>query len=135
MTTLGLNYGERRIGLAISQSGIVAQGWGRLPNLRGKEIARIGAICQQHQVSKIVVGLPRSLNNLALGPAAQIVKKYGQQLEQELHLPVYFEDETLTTNEAENNLRALGWNQAKIASKIDEESAKLILQSYIDRQK
>jgi putative Holliday junction resolvase len=135
MALLGLDYGGHWIGIAVSQSGIVAQGIGRVENSNGGEIEHLRGLCQQYKVSKIVLGLPKSLHHQKIGPAAQLIKLYGAKLEKELHLHVYFEDETLTSAEVERNYLALGWKREKIDRIIDEEAAKLILQNFIDRKR
>jgi len=137
MAILALDLGERKIGLAFSDQGKIAQ---RLESIKiGRaglkgSIGRLQEICQKHQINKIIIGLPKTLRQ-EIGPQARIVKNQAQFLAKRLNLPIIFEDETFSSSEAAENLANEGFSQKKIQEKIDSESARIILQNYLEKIK
>ena len=134
MKTLGLDLGEKRIGVAVSdESGRIA-----LPTatLSGDQpaceiIADILNLADQHEARKIVIGMPTSLSGEA-GPAAQKVAQFARALAAETSLQVITWDERLTTALAEKTMVAADVKRGQRRQKIDKVAATLILQSYLD---
>ena len=133
MRVLALDLGERRIGVALSDSlGLLAT---PLTVLKGKsreaELAFIVELVRKHQVEQVVVGYPRSLNG-TIGPQAQRVEKYVERLRAHLQVPVILWDEQFSTVQAEQLMRETG--QRVQRESIDAAAAAVILQSYLDAQ-
>jgi putative Holliday junction resolvase len=136
---LGLDVGERRIGLAVSDatrtlarplSALRTTGLqGDALMLVSDEVARLAA--DEDGVSAIVVGLPRRLDGTPHDMTAR-VQAFGSRLEARTGLPVRFQDERLTSREAESRLalREKDWRARK--AKLDAAAAALILQDYLD---
>ncbi len=117
MRFLAIDYGTKRIGLAISD-GVIATPLGVIINQKDP-LAVISSVCERNAVDKIIIGLPGQ------SAMAKQIKKFGQQLELRVNKPVVFWDETLTTVEA---------NKFGKPEKSDAIAAALILQSYLDNE-
>lgn len=133
---LGVDYGERRIGLAVSDpTRTIAQPLPPILRRRGKRppIARLLRIAQEQEAGSFVVGLPLDLEGEE-GPRATEVRRFAQQLQERSGLPVHLRDERMTTVRAARLLRDAGLSEAKQRSKglADTVAACLILQSYLD---
>lgn len=130
MRLMGLDIGERRIGIAISESGILATPHGVLQRKTKKEdFARLGRLVTELKIEGVVVGLPYSLNGLELlGPQARRVKRFAEALAKTLSVPVDYFDESYSTVEAQAFLVAGGQKKTP----IDAAAAAVILQNYLD---
>ncbi len=136
MKLMGLDVGSKTVGVAISDAfGWTSQGIEIIPiDEENKQFGldRVAELVKENSVQGFVVGLPKNMNN-SLGPRADASKAYGKMLEDRFHLPVDFEDERLTTVEAQRMLT----EEADISRKkrkkvIDKLAAVLILQNYLD---
>jgi putative Holliday junction resolvase len=133
---MGIDYGEKTIGIAISDSlGWIAQG---VETIRRKEednlkesIERIKALVDQYNVEKIVLGLPKNMNN-TLGFRAEKTLKFKEKLEKAISLPIILWDERLSTKAAENILLEADLSRGKRKKIIDKMAAVYILQGYLD---
>lgn len=134
MRILGIDLGEKRIGLALSDAlGITAQGLETIHINGEHEIySKIMKIVEEKNIDKIVFGLPKNMNG-TLGPQAEKVQKIAQKLGKLSHLPIDFEDERLSTMSAEKVLLEADTSRAKRKKVIDRLAAVIILQSYLDR--
>jgi len=135
MRILGLDVGERRIGVAIADEGVrvalpVAVVERREPPADLDAIARL---VQEQGAEAVVIGLPISLNG-SLGPQAQTVKAFGQELATRLALPIEYWDERLSTVEARRRLADAGRRGPKAKARRDAAAAAIVLQSYMDSQ-
>lgn len=133
MRLMGLDYGDRTIGVAISdEMGWTAQG---LEVIRRKsktdDLERIRSIIQQYDIGGIVVGLPRNMNG-SIGPRAILCQEFAQSLEAETGLSVQLWDERLSTVAAERTLLEADMSRKKRKQVIDKMAAALILQGYLD---
>lgn len=130
---LGLDVGDRRIGLALSDPlGWTAQGRGLLERTTLEaDLAWLQEQVAAWSVSRIVVGLPRSLNG-SLGPQAQKVLSFVEALRKVVSVPVEVWDERLSTREAERILLEAGLSRRRRRRHRDPMAAVLILQSYLD---
>lgn len=129
---LALDYGEKRVGVAISEGGYFAKGFTTIKVNNEKDLLeKIEDICREQKPEKIIVGFPRTLEN-EIGPQAKKVQKFIKKLKEKLNIPVIEIDETLTTNVAKEGLKAAGASPEEIEEKLDEEAARLILQEYLD---
>ena len=133
MKILALDFGKRRIGLAVSDElGITAQG---LPTLQRKNIrtdlAALARLVQEKSVDRILMGDPLHMSGDA-GVQADAAREFGDQLSRYTGKPVQSWDERLTTVEASRVLRESGISIEKRAKAVDQLSAVILLQSYLD---
>lgn len=133
MKILGLDYGDRRIGVALSDAfGWTAQGLEVIERRReGNEIERITELVKKNEVSEIVVGLPKNMNG-TVGPRGEICIEFAEKLRETLDLPVHLWDERLSTVSAERTLVEADVSRKKRKKVVDKMAASLILQNYLD---
>lgn len=134
---MGLDVGSRTVGIAVSdQLGWTAQGVEIIRINEDEEqfgLERVAQLVEQYEVAAFVVGLPKNMNN-TLGPRVVASQAYGQRLIDMFNLPVDYQDERLTTVEAERMLVEQADTSRKKRKKvIDKLAASLILQNYLDR--
>ncbi|MBT0896545.1 Holliday junction resolvase RuvX [Streptococcus infantarius subsp. infantarius] len=137
MRIMGLDVGSKTVGVAISDPlGFTAQG---LEIIKIDEEAgefgfeRLGELVKQYKVDKFVVGLPKNMNNTE-GPRVEASKAYGDQIKELFNIPVDYQDERLTTVQAERMLvEQADVSRGKRKKVIDKLAAQLILQNYLDR--
>lgn len=130
---LGVDPGEKRIGLAVSDPlGITAQG---LPTILvtsiGETIQKIGEAARRLEVVQMVIGLPLNMDG-SEGEQAQKSRKLGQRLEADLGLPVIYWDERLTSLMAEAAMLEGDLSRTRRKEESDRLAAQLILQNYLD---
>ena len=132
---LGLDVGDRRIGVALSDPiGVTAQPLTVLERQGGaKDVDAVCALAQEHGVGVIVVGLPLTLRG-ERGPQAQKVVSFADALRQRMAMPVRLIDERLTTVQGERALLEGGVRRQRRKQVIDRVAAQLILQSFLDVQ-
>lgn len=135
MRILGLDYGNKRVGVAVSdQLGWTAQPLTTL-KMEGhqKLLKEIKSYLDQYQVEKIVVGMPYNMDGTR-GKRAEITQAFINFLENNLKLPIIIQDERLTTIQAKNILLEADVSRAGRKKVIDKMAAALILQTYLDQQ-
>ncbi len=136
MRILGVDPGEKRIGLAVSDPlGITARGLETV-HFEDLELAlkRIASICSEYEISRIVVGNPINMNG-SCGPAAEKAEKLAILLKEKTGLPVYLHDERLTSGRAEKLLIEGGLRREKRRRVKDKLAAALILESFMASEK
>ena len=133
MRILGIDIGTKRIGIAISDElGWTAQGIKILHRSNGEsDLGEIRDIAREYGVEKIVVGLPRNMNG-SLGPQAEMVLGFVEELKEILDVPIITWDERLSTVEATKMFIRADLSRKKRKRKVDMTAAILILQSYLD---
>lgn len=136
MRILGLDYGSKTVGVAVSDPlGLTAQGletiWRKQENKLRQTLARIEALVSEYQAERIVVGYPKNMNN-TIGERAQKALEFKEMLEKRTGLPVVMWDERLTTVEAERTLMEAGVRRENRKQYLDELAAVFILQGYLD---
>jgi putative Holliday junction resolvase len=133
MRIMGLDYGERRIGVAMSDLfGWTAQGLEVIDRKVVKDpMGRIAELIRQYEVESIVVGLPKNMNG-TIGPSGEYCMAFAEQIKQILSLPVKLWDERLTTVSAERTLIEADVSRRKRKQVIDKMAAAILLQSYLD---
>lgn len=136
MRIMGLDYGDRRIGVALSDVfGWTAQGLEVIERRReGIEMERIAALVKEHEVDEIVIGLPKNMNG-SVGPRGEICMEFAQRLRDSLSLPVHLWDERLSTVSAERTLLEADVSRKKRKQVVDKMAASLILQNYLDSKR
>jgi putative Holliday junction resolvase len=137
---LGIDYGERRIGLALSDAtGLLASPWKQMPNdanavaaahRLADEVKRLQS--EDDGLAAVVIGLPRRLNGEANEQTGR-VQAFARLLAQETAVPITLQDERLTSHEADEILaqREPDWRKRK--TQVDAMAAALILQDFLDR--
>jgi putative holliday junction resolvase len=132
MRTLGIDFGERRIGLAISDpEGRIALPLTTLERRNDRSAARaIAEIARREGVERLVLGEPVGLDG-ARGPAAERVRRFGRRLEEVSGLAVSFVGEALTSVEAAERLRAAGVDPRKEPGRIDAVAAQILLEEAL----
>jgi putative Holliday junction resolvase len=133
MKILGLDIGEKRIGIAISDElGYSAQGM-RVMNRSGLEddLKAIKELIVVEQATEVVVGLPKNMDG-SLGESAQKVLSFAKRIEEFISIPVILWDERWTTAEATRLLLDADLSRAKRRKVVDKLAAVLILQGYLD---
>ncbi len=136
MRVMGLDYGSKTVGVAISDPlGITAQG---IETIERKEenklrqtLARIEALVKEYEVEKIVLGYPKNMNN-TIGERAEKSLELKEKLERRIGIPVIMWDERLTTVEAERTLIESGVRRENRKKYVDKIAAVFILQGYLD---
>lgn len=133
MRVLGLDYGSRRIGVAVcDELGITAQGVGTVVRKnREADLAAIAVFIERFGVERIVVGYPVRLDG-SEGIQCEKVNRFIRRLQTRFTLPVIRRDETLSTKEAEELLRETGVRREKKRGIVDRLAASIILQGYLD---
>ncbi|MBC1812422.1 Holliday junction resolvase RuvX [Listeria booriae] len=135
MRTMGLDVGSVTVGVAISDAlGWTAQGIETITiNEQAKQFGydRVKELAEQNEVTKIVVGLPKNMNN-TIGERAEASQKYAEVLGSRTGIPVVLWDERLTTAAAERTLLEADVSRKKRKKVIDKLAAVMILQSYLD---
>jgi len=133
MRFLGVDYGHRRVGLAVSDPlGMIAHPLEILEVESPEEAARrVADAASEREVGEIVLGLPVGLDESETQKAREVLE-WKELLEAETDLPVTTWDERLSTAQAERHLRETGWSQKKRRSRVDMVAAQIILQSFLD---
>lgn len=138
MRALGIDYGLKRIGLALSDpTGTIASPLETLVRRAGKRppITKLETIAREREADHLVVGLPLSLDGTESKWCAE-VRSVGERLAERLSLEVSFIDERMTSVRAERAVRGLGLPKRKREDKrrIDAAAAQLILQAWLDQR-
>ncbi|KRN75582.1 hypothetical protein IV73_GL000066 [Weissella kandleri] len=138
MSIFGLDVGSKTVGVAVSDPlGWTAQGLEIIAiDEDAKEFGmnRMQELVKEHQPTGFLLGLPKNMNN-TLGPRAEAAQAYGELLQAKFNLPIDFQDERLTTVEAERMLvEEADTSRVKRKQVIDKLAAALILQNYLDRK-
>ena len=133
---MGIDFGERRIGVAMSDpSGTLASPVETVTRRSGKRapFARLEAVAREHDVGRIVVGLPLDLRGEET-PWCEEVRAMGDELGRRLAVPVAFVDERMTSVQAERAVRTSGLRrrQREEKGRVDAAAAAIILQLWLD---
>ena len=136
MRVMGLDYGSKTVGVAISDPlGITAQGIETIErkeeNKLRKTLARIEELVREYEVEKIVLGFPKNMNN-TIGERAEKSLELKAMLERRIGIPVIMWDERLTTVEAERTLMESNVRRENRKKYVDKIAAVFILQGYLD---
>jgi putative Holliday junction resolvase len=132
---LALDLGEKRVGVAVSDElrltarplpALVRANWKRL-------LREVSALLAEFDARALVVGLPLSLDGTE-GTAAQGARRLARNFSLSLDVPVYLQDERLTSHEASENLRAAGHSDQALRRQLDSEAAAIILRDFLADQ-
>jgi len=133
MRSLGLDVGEKRIGVALSDpSGILASPFTIIDcKEEATDIKAIIDIVTEYQVKQIIAGLPRSMDG-SLGKQAEKVKAFVEKLRERTEVPIEFRDERLSTVAAKRLMQDVTGRRTGKKARDDAIAAALILQGYLD---
>jgi len=133
---LGIDFGEKRIGLAVSDPlGLTAQGIETLPNKGPAKVTQaLASLCKNYEVEEIVIGLPVNMNG-SFGSKANAVLSLVPDLEKALKVPIKTWDERLTSVEVNRLMAQGGLSEKRQRQNTDRLVATLILQSYLESKR
>lgn len=136
MRIMGIDYGDARTGVAISDLLCTIAGSATVVPSRNREkaIADIVRLAKEHEVGEIVVGLPRNMDG-SEGPRAALCREFAEALKEATGLPVAMWDERRTTVEAHNILSQHNYHGKKRKDTVDAVAATLILEGYLEFRK
>jgi putative holliday junction resolvase len=131
---LALDLGEKRVGVAVSDERQLTVR--PLPYLRRTNwkqlLAAVADLLQRFDAQALVIGLPLNLDGNG-GEAAGNVRRLARNFSLSLRVPVFLQDERLTSREAEESLRAEGLRDEGLRERVDSEAAAIILRDYLTR--
>ncbi|MGN8886086.1 Holliday junction resolvase RuvX [uncultured Blautia sp.] len=136
MRVLGLDYGSKTVGVAVSDPlGLTAQRletiWRKQENKLRKTLAQVEELVKEYEVERIVLGYPKNMNN-TVGERAEKALEFKEMLERRIGIPVIMWDERLTTVEADRTLIEAGVRRENRKQYLDGLAAVFILQGYLD---
>lgn len=131
---LGIDYGEKRIGLAISteDKGFVFSRDTINVIDQATSVAAIQELCESENVTEIVLGLPLDQNGDEQ-EAAQLVRKFGEVVAQRVNMLMNYQDERYSSIQSKQMMRESGANEKSMRGKVDQQAAILILETYLQR--
>ena len=136
MRYLGLDLGSRTLGIAISDlTGVIATSYKIIRHNEeyNKLVDEILKIVKEEKISAIVLGLPKNMDN-TIGYKGELSISFKEKLEKKIQIPIYLQDERLTTKEAESILIKNDTSRKKRKKVIDSLAATIILQSFLDKK-
>ena len=137
MRVLGLDYGDKTVGVAISDPfGWTAQGLEIIkrnnPNEHKQSLGRLAELIEEYNVETIILGFPKNMDN-SEGPRCEKTKQYKERLERRFpKIPVILWDERMSTMAAERSLLEADFDRKKLKTVIDKMAAVHILQGYLN---
>lgn len=137
MRILGIDYGDVRTGLAVSDPlGYTAQGLESVKHGNNEKILlnKIGKIIKEYEIKHIVIGFPLNMN-ATIGPRAQKTQAFVEKIEKQFGIEVEKIDERLTTVSANKAMTNMRVTKGKKKSIVDTIAATYILQIYLDRNR
>lgn len=136
MRYLGLDLGTKTLGLAISDPlGMIATSYKIIKHEEDYDslIPILKEEINKQNIEALVLGFPKNMNN-TIGERANIALAFKEKLETTFEIPIYMQDERLTTRQAESLLISNDTSRKKRKKVIDSLAATIILQSYLDRK-
>ncbi len=138
MRYLGIDLGSKTVGLAMSDTTLTIASTYKTIFFKDEDynstINEIKDIIKEYNITKIILGLPKNMNN-TLGERAEITLKYKELLEQSTGLPVVMFDERLTSVISNSILIEADMSRKKRKKKVDSIAAQIILQDYLNKEK
>lgn len=138
MRYLGIDLGSKTVGLAMSDTTLTIASTYKTIFFKDEDynstINEIKDIIKENNITKIILGLPKNMNN-TLGERAEITLKYKELLEKSTGLPVVMFDERLTSVISNSILIEADMSRKKRKKKVDSIAAQIILQDYLNKEK
>ena len=136
MRYLGLDLGSRTLGIAISDAtGFIASSYKTIRHNEeyDKLLEEVVNIVKEKEIEGIVLGFPKNMNN-TIGPKGELSLEFKEKLEKLVDIPVYLQDERLTTRSATDLLITGNVSRKDRKKVVDSVAATIILQSYLDKE-
>ncbi len=136
MRIIGLDLGTKTLGISMSDFTETVATTYKTINYSDLNVLlnELKSILEEHKVLEVVLGLPKNMNN-TLGPAAERSLEFGKLIEDNLNIKVIYQDERLSTKQANSYMLMADMSRKKRKEKVDSLAANIILQSYLDRKK
>ncbi len=133
MRYLAIDYGAKRTGLAVCDAAeTIASPYGVLHGQKDL-VRRIGRVVASENIEAIVLGLPLNMDD-SEGPQARKVRAFAKELQAQIPVPVYFQDERLSSFGAEQKLEEIGLSRGKKRERLDALAAAEILQAFLEQK-
>ena len=136
MRYLGLDLGSKTLGIAVSDSlGIIASHYDVIRHNEEYDVLlqKVKELVLELKIDAVVLGFPKNMNN-TIGPKGELSLEFQKKLEEILSIPVYLQDERLTTKTANDVLIEGNVSRRKRKQVVDSVAATIILQTYLDRR-
>lgn len=136
MKYLGLDLGSRTLGIAVSDAtGLIASSYKTIRHNEEYEklLIEVKNITKELNIEGIVLGFPKNMNN-TIGPKGELSLEFKEKLEQILSIPIYLQDERLTTKSATDMLIQGNVRRKDRKKVIDSVAATIILQTFLDKK-
>ena len=137
MKYLGLDLGSRTLGIATSDSmGLIASNYGVIRHREeyARLVKEVSDLVNELKIDAIVLGFPKNMNN-SIGPKGELSLKFKKELEKVLSIPVYLQDERLSTKSATDMLISADVSRKGRKKVVDSVAATIILQTFLDKEK
>lgn len=136
MKYLGLDLGSRTLGIAKSDTlGLIASSYGVIRHQEeySRLIDEVVKLVDLEKIDAIVLGFPKNMNN-SIGPKGELSLKFKKELEKRLSIPIYLQDERLSTKSATDLLISGNVSRKGRKKVVDSVAATIILQTYLDKE-
>lgn len=136
MKYLGLDLGSRTLGVAVSdKTGLIASNYKTIRHNEEYErlLGEVKSLVDELSIEAIVLGFPKNMNN-TIGPKGELSLEFKAKLEEILEIPVYLQDERLSTKSATDMLIQGNVSRKNRKKVVDSVAATIILQTYLDRR-
>ena len=136
MKYLGLDLGSRTLGISVSdKTGLIASSYKTIRHNEEYErlLDEVKKIVEELEIEGIVLGFPKNMNN-TIGPKGELSLAFKERLEQILTIPIYLEDERLTTKSATDMLIMGNVSRKNRKKVVDSVAATIILQTFLDKK-
>ena len=134
MRYLAIDYGTKRTGLAICDpTETIVSPLAVVQSKKGL-LKKISEFIKTENIEAIVLGLPLNMDD-SQGPQAKLVLKFAEQLKNGLHIPVYLQDERLSSFAAEDKLSSANLTRSKVAERLDAIAAAEILNDFLEQNR
>lgn len=135
MRYLGLDLGSRTLGIAVSETGLIASNY---KTIRHEEeydrlLDEVKALVEELKIDTVVLGFPKNMNN-TIGPKGELSLDFKEKLEKIINIPVVLQDERLSTKSALDTLIKGNVSRKDRKKVVDSVAATIILQTYLDRR-
>ena len=135
MRYLGLDLGSRTLGIAVSETGLIASNY---KTIRHEEeydrlLDEVKSLVDELKIDTVVLGFPKNMNN-TIGPKGELSLEFKEKLEKIINIPVVLQDERLSTKSALDTLIQGNVSRKDRKKVVDSVAATIILQTYLDRR-
>ena len=135
MRYLGLDLGSRTLGIAVSETGLIASNYKTIHHEEEYDrlLDEVKALVDELKIDTVVLGFPKNMNN-TIGPKGELSLDFKEKLEKIINIPVVLQDERLSTKSALDTLIKGNVSRKDRKKVVDSVAATIILQTYLDRR-